>query len=375
MLHDMIPLARPNIGPRELAAAQSALRSGWLGMGPAVERFEGAVAAYVGARHCVAVSSGTSALHLALETVGVRGSEVVVPSLTFAATVQAILAAGGIPVFADCRADDLNLDVDDAAARLNRRTRAVVAVDYAGRPADLARLIPLAEARGAVVIEDAAHAFGSAYADGTRVGSGAHLTCFSFDPIKTITCCEGGAVCTSNELWAEQIRRKRRLGIRTLRGPAPDRRYRVVEPGFRCHLNDVNAAVGLAQLERADELIAARRRAAHLYDERLRGLPGLALLRHDLSREAPFCYTVRVLGRGRRALMRSLAAAGIETAVLYPPNHREPAFAAFAASLPTTERISSEHMSLPLFAGISDAQVDHVITRIASHRHRRDLPA
>lgn len=369
-----VPLARPSVGLPELAAIEPVLRSGWLGLGPVVERFEEAVASFVGARHCVAVNSGTAALHLALEAAGVRGGEVVVPSLTFAATVQAILAAGGIPVFADCREDDLNVDIEDVARRLSPRTRAVVPVHYAGRPVEMRGLLALSRRQSLVVVEDAAHAFGSSY-DAVKVGGAGHLTCFSFDPIKTVTCCEGGAVCTSDAAWAESIRRKRRLGMRSPRSSKGERPYRIVEEGFRCHMNDVNAAVGLAQMERMDQHVEARRRVARRYDRAFGRLPALSLLEHDLDAEVPFCYTVRVLGGRRRTLMKAMAADGIETAVLYPPNHRQPAFARFAKPLPVTERIASQHMSLPLFAGLSDAQVDHVINRVVAHSDRRDMPA
>lgn len=369
-----VPLARPSVGSRELSAIEPVLRSGWLGMGPVVGRFEEAVASFVGARHCVAVSSGTAALHLALEAAGVRGAEVVVPSLTFVATVQAILAAGAIPVFADCREDDFTVDLEDVERHLTPRTRAVVPVHYAGRPADMGRLLALSRRHSFVVVEDAAHAFGSA--NGTvKVGGAGHLTCFSFDPIKTITCCEGGAVCTNDAAWAQCVMRKRRLGMRSPRSSKGGRKYRVLEQGFRCHMNDVNAAVGLAQMERVDEHVEARRRVARSYDAAFRNLPALALLEHDLDAEAPFCYTVRALGGRRRTLMKALAADGIETAVLYPPNHRQPAFARFARPLPVTERIASQHMSLPLFAGLSDAQVDYVISRVVAHCDGRDLPA
>jgi perosamine synthetase len=370
----MVPLARPSVGSHELSAIEAVLRSGWLGMGPVVARFEEAVASFVGSRQCVAVSSGTAALHLALEAVGVRGAEVIVPSLTFVATVQAILAAGGRPVFADCREEDLNVDLEDVERQVTPRTRAILPVHYGGRPADLDRLLALARRYSLVVVEDAAHAFGSAR-NGRKVGSEGHLTCFSFDPIKTITCGEGGAVCTGNEAWAERIRRKRRLGIRRPRSSEGGRGEEVVEQGFRSHMNDVNAAVGLAQLERSAELVESRRRVVRRYDDAFRNLPGLKLLRHDVTAEAPFCYTVRVRGGRRRAFMKALAADGIETAILYPPNHRQPAFARFSRPLPVTERIARQHVSLPLFAGMSDAQVDHVIDRVVAYCQRRDLSA
>jgi dTDP-4-amino-4,6-dideoxygalactose transaminase len=373
-----VPLAKPCVGAGELEAMGGVLHSGWLGMGPVGRRFEEAVAAFVGARHCVAVSSGTAALHLALEAVGVRGAEVVVPSLTFVATVQAVLAAGGIPVFAECRADDLNIDVDDVARRLTRRTRAVVPVHYAGTPVDMSRLLALARRRSLVVVEDAAHAFGSRYR-GLPIGGFGDLTCFSFDPIKAVTCGEGGAVCTGRREWAARIRRLRALGLsqdrwQRRRQPSGDG-YEVVEPGYRAHLSDLNAALGLAQMARVDELLESRRRVARRYDAAFTGLPGLVLPRHDLGEQVPFCYTLRVGGGRRAAFRRALWRAGVETAVLYPPNHRQPAFRAYGTALPLTDRVGQELVSIPLFAGMAAGEVDHVIEHVVACCQRHHLSA
>ena len=173
-----IPLAKPCLSNDELVALKPVLDSGWLGMGATVGKFEGAVRDFIGCGHCVAVNTGTSALHLALEVVGVQGREVIVPSMTFAASVQAILAAGGIPVFAECREEDLNLDVDDAMSRVTPNTRAIIPVHYAGTPVDMDRLLSSAHARGLVVIEDAAHAFGSSFR-GRMIGSFGDMTCLA----------------------------------------------------------------------------------------------------------------------------------------------------------------------------------------------------
>ena len=371
-----IPLARPSVGAAEVAAVTGVIESGWLGLGPVAARFEARVASFVGAGHAVAVSSGTAALHLALEAAGVGGGEVIVPSLTYAATVQAILAARATPVFAECHEQDLCLDVADAARRVSPRTRAIVPVHYGGRPVDMSALLAVARERGLTVVEDAAHAFGSTF-DGRRIGGFGDLTCFSFDPIKTVTCGEGGAICTGTDMLAERLRRLRRLGMarprRRRREPvaAPDE---VIEPGYRCHLSDVFAAVGLAQLDRVDRLFEARRQVARRYDRALRGVPGLTLLRHDLGAEVPFCYTVRVARERREGFRRWLARHGVETGVLYPPNHLQPAFRRFTTALPVTEAVGAECVSLPLFAGMTDVEVDHVIDRVCSYGQRHDLP-
>jgi dTDP-4-amino-4,6-dideoxygalactose transaminase len=364
-----IPLARPCLGPEEAAAVGSVLASGWLGPGALARRFEEALAARTGAARCVAVQSGTAALHLSLEAAEVRGFEVIVPSLTYAATVQAVLAAGGVPVFADCREDDLTIDAADAAARVTPRTRAIVPVHYGGTTADVASLRPAAAAAGAAIVEDAAHAFGSAFPDGTPVGAAGDFVCFSFDPIKTVTCGDGGAVCAGRPAWDARLRLLRGLGLavdsrdRTLREEgAVDL---VLGPGFRAHLNDLNAAIGLVQLGKADDRIAARRRIADRYDAALAGIPGLLRLARDPLRQAPFCYTIRVLNGRREAFRAALRSRGIETGVLYPPNHLQPAFREFRRPLPVTERIGREIVSLPLFSGLTDDDAGRVIEAAA----------
>jgi dTDP-4-amino-4,6-dideoxygalactose transaminase len=362
-----IPLARPCLGPEEAAAVQSVLAGGWLGQGPAVRRFEEALAARVGAARCVAVQSGTAALHLALETVDVRDFEVIVPSLTYAATIQAVLAAGGIPVFADCREDDLTIDPADAAALVTPRTRALIPVHYAGTPAEMGALKPLAAAAGLTVVEDAAHAFGSAFPEGP-VGASGDLVCFSFDPIKAVTCGEGGAICAGRPEWDARLRILRGLGMSA---DSRDRIRRekgtvdlVLGPGFRSHMSDINAAIGLVQLGKADVLIASRRRVADLYDKALAGISGLARLVRDPLRQAPFCYTVRILGGRREAFRAALRSRGIEAGVLYPPNHLQPAFREYARPLPVTERIGREIVSLPLYSGLPDGDADRVIEAV-----------
>ncbi len=363
-----IPLARPCLGREEAAAVEAVLASGWLGSGALARRFEESLAARIGAPRCVAVQTGTAALHLALEAAEARGFEVIVPSLTYAATVQAVLAAGAIPVFADCREDDLTIDPADAAALVTPRTRAFLPVHYGGTTADLAALRSLAAATGAVIVEDAAHAFGSAFPDGP-VGSSGDLVCFSFDPIKTVTCGEGGAVCAGRPEWDSRLRALRGLGMSA---DSRDRGRReegavdlVVGRGFRSPMSDLNAAIGLVQLGKADALIASRRRVADRYDAALAGLPGLVRPVRDRLRHVPFCYTVRVPGGRREAFRASLRERGIETGVLYPPNHLQPAFREFHRPLPVTERIGREIVSLPLFAGLPDADADRVVEAVA----------
>lgn len=243
-----IPIARPAVGAEELAAVGRVFESDWLGAGPVADRFALRVSEKVGAAHVVAVNSGTAALHAAMTALGLGdGDEVIVPSMTFVSTVQAIVAVGATPVFCEVLPETLNIDVADVAGRITPRTRAVLPVHYGGEPCDLSALLALTAKQGLSVVEDAAHAFGSSY-QGNPIGSHSDIACFSFDPIKNITCGLGGAVATNDKMLADRIRLVTNVGIdpssidRTIIGPQP---YAIAAAGLRYRMSDVNAAIGL----------------------------------------------------------------------------------------------------------------------------------
>lgn len=362
-----IPLAKPYLGNEEYFAIKPILDSGWLGMGATVGDFEKKVASFIGCKTCVAVNTGTSAIHLALEAVNVREKEVIVPSMTYAATVQAILVAGGIPVFAEIREDDLNIDVDDAYSKITPRTKAIVPVHYAGKPVDMEKLLEISNKKGIIVVEDAAHAFASSYKQ-KKIGSFGHLTCFSFDPIKTITCGEGGAVCTNNTDLSEKISNMRVLGIsRNTWDRYKSERpwfYEVIDKGYRYHMSNINAAIGIEQLKKVEDIVRKRRHIASRYDMSLKNIPGVILLEHDLNEVVPFCYTLLVKDGRRDKFMDAMKECGIGVSVLYPPNHQQPFFKAYKANLPVTEKLANEMVSIPLFTGMTDEQVDYVIEKV-----------
>jgi perosamine synthetase len=363
-----IPSHRPCIGPAELEAVREVLESRWLGRGRLTKEFEDRLADYLGVRHVIAVNSGTAALHLALDALELKtGEEVIVPSLTFVSSVQAILAAGGRPVFCEVNPDSLNMEPGDAAACLSERTRAILAVHYGGRLCDMEGLRRLAAGRGIRLVEDAAHAFGSAVA-GARAGSLGDIGCFSFDPIKNITCGGGGAVVTNDGELAERIRARHNVGLETdswsrLTGERPWF-YRVVEPGYRYYMSNLNAAIGLVQLERMEEFRARKRAIVRRYDEAFSATEGLTVVRHDLEDVFPFNYVVRVDGGRRDALMRHLKERGIGTTIQFIPNHMQPVFASFARPLPVTEQLYEEILTLPLYVEMSDADVEEVIGEV-----------
>ena len=361
-----IPLQRPSLGDEELQAVKAVFDSRWLGLGPVVKEFEDRVRDLVGAKHVIAVNTGTSAIHIALEALGVgEGDEVLAPSLTFVATIQAILQAGATPVFCDVEADTLNLDVEDARRRITPRTRAIVAVHYGGLPCDLDGLTALCRERGLLLVEDAAHAFGSKY-KGRYVGTFGAATCFSFDPIKNITCGEGGAVCTEDDAVAERIRTQIILGVEkeTWRRYKEQRGwfYEVTVPGYRYHMSNISAAIGLCQLKKLNAFLEKKRRYVRRYDDALRGLPGLTLLRRDYEETAPFFYVVRM--RDRDAFTDTMKAQGIDVGVHYIPNHLQPLFSQHAVPLPVTDAVWKEIVTLPLYYDMTDEVFATVVARV-----------
>lgn len=362
----MIKVSRGCLGDEEMAGVRQVFDAGYFGQGRAVTEFEAELGRYVGAEQVVATNTGTSALHLALDALGIgNGDEVIVPSLTFVASFQAIVATGATAVPCDVTADTLLMDVGDAERRITPKTRALMPVHYAGNLCDMEALLKLKAQRGVRIVEDAAHAFGSTYR-GRKIGSFGDVVCFSFDSIKTITCGEGGAVVCFGEELTEVMRRKRTLGINRnahSEGSGKESRWRfeVATNGFRYHMSSINAAIGLAQLKKADDFIARRREICRRYDAAFGEMSGLQTLRVDYREVAPHIYVVRVKGERRDALMEFLKDADIETGINYIPNHLHAYFRGKGVTLPETERAYREILTLPLHCGLSNRDVDSVI--------------
>ncbi|MCC6164163.1 MAG: DegT/DnrJ/EryC1/StrS aminotransferase family protein [Acidobacteria bacterium] len=369
-----IPTHRPAIGDQELAAVACVFDSRWLGAGAATAAFEDALRAQLGVPHVVAVSSGTAALHLALEALALPpGSGVLVPSLTFVASVQAIVAARLRPVFCDVVADTLQVDLEDCATRLRAAgrdgigVRAVMPVHFGGTSCDITQLVTLATDNGLRIVEDAAHAFGS-NRSGRALGTIGDAGCYSFDPIKTITCGEGGAIVTASDALAARLRPARTLGIsadgwRRHTGAAAWA-YTVESHGWRAHMPDINAAIGLTQLSRLPDFRARRQAIVSRYDSALARVRGLTPVTRPHPDACPFTYTVRVHDGRRDDLMAWLRARDIGTSVEYIPNHLQPAFAAFRTPLPATEQVFTDILSLPLYSDLVDEDVDLVVSAI-----------
>ncbi len=365
---ELIQVAKPSIGEKELAEVRKVFDSKWLGLGLWVKQFEDRLKAYLGAEYVIAVNTGTTALHLSLDAIGIKiGDEVIVPSLTFAASAQAIAATGAKPVFCDIEAATLNMDPDDLRKKITGRTKAIMPVHYSGLPCDMGRIREMCGAKKIRIVEDAAHAFGSVY-KGKKIGSTGDVVCFSFDPIKTITCGEGGAIVTSDKKLAERIYKKRILGIDkdtwSRYKHKRDWFYEVTELGYRYHMSNINAAIGLVQMEKVDAFIARKKDIVKKYDDGFKELKEITLIKRDYRNTAPFNYIIRIKN-GRDRLMSRLKKHNIDSGVHYIPNHLQPFFKKSKTALPVTEKVWLEMITLPLYYDMTDRDVSRVIGAVS----------
>lgn len=372
----MLPYGRQTISEDDIQAVVEVLRSDWLTTGPMVERFERAVAERVGVAAAVAVSSGTAALHAAAFALGLGpGDEVIVPAMTFAATANCVVYQGATPVFADVDPETLLLGPEQVEARITSRSRAIIAVDYAGQPCDYEGLRAVARRHGLALVADASHALGAADR-GRPVGSLADLSTFSLHPVKPITSGEGGLITTDERDLALRMRQFRNHGITTdhrQRTAAGAWHYEMVALGYNYRLTDLQCALGLSQLAKLDAWAARRQQIAHRYGRRLAATPGIRPLAvRDGVSHARHLYVVRVdrdtAGLDRSELFTALRAAGIGAAVHYIPVHLHPfyrdRFGTRPGLCPVAEAAYEEILSLPLFSAMTDAEVDFVVTTI-----------
>src|SRR4051794_7133428 len=365
MTERRIPVMVPMLGEEEAQAAADAVRSGWVAQGPRVVEFERRFAETVGAGQGVAVSSCTTALHLALLVLGIGpGDEVIVPSLSFIATANAVRYVGATPVFADVELATGNLTVDTVDAVRTARTRAVVAVHQGGVPADVPSLRAAAAAWGIALVEDAACAAGSTV-DGRPAGAEALLAAWSFHPRKVITTGEGGMVTTDNAGWAARLRRLREHGMNM---SAADRHASAqpvlesyLETGFNYRMTDIQAAVGLVQLGRLPALVARRRELAARYHALLADVPGVLAVRDPAHGTTNYqSFWVLLEHADRDAVLAALADAGISARRGIMAAHLEPAYDV-PVSLPVTERITRDSLILPLHHELTEADQRQVV--------------
>jgi perosamine synthetase len=372
----VLPYAHQDISEADIAAVADALRSDWLTTGPRVPVFEEALAGATGAKHAIAYSSGTAALHGAMASLGLDpGDEVVTTPMTFAATANAVLYVGGEPRFADIDPGSLLIDPKAVARAITPRTRAIAAVDYAGQPADYDALRVLADAapNGPIpLVADAAHSLGATWHD-RPVGTLADLTVLSLHPAKILTTGEGGAVLTDDDDRAAFLRRFRNHGIGTELAARRDWNYAMVELGYNYRLTDVMAALGTSQMTRLDEFLAARRRLAAYYTTALGGHWAVDIQSVDPAADPAwhlFVVMLRLdrLGVDRGAAYRALRAEGIGVNVHYIPVHNHPyyrqRYPELAGSLPVAESAYERLLTLPLFSAMTERDVDDVVTAL-----------
>ncbi|HTU82643.1 MAG TPA: DegT/DnrJ/EryC1/StrS family aminotransferase [Candidatus Acidoferrales bacterium] len=367
----MIPLFRPCLDGA-LRSVETVFEDGWLGLGSVTAEFERAVAGVLETqRHVVATNTGTSALHLACVAAGVGpGDEVITPSFNYVADHQAIHMTGATAVMCDVRLDDFGIDAAKAEALITDRTKAVMPLHFAGMPCDQAGVYELARRYGLRVIEDCTHAFGTTVA-GRKLGSYGDLAVYSFDPVKIVTTVDGGCIVTASEEEDRLLRRLRYVGIdREGTKRSRDGRfwnYDVVSPGFRYHLSNVNASIGLSQIALLDAFIASRRETCRAYSGAFSQRAGLAVPPTGFAGVSPFIYPLRVLDGRRDAMIAHLRELEIEAGIHFIPAH---AFEYFShnvrGDMTVTDRVAGEVLTLPLHSNMRPDFVARVIEGVLS---------
>lgn len=370
---ERIPVFQPHIGVDTVKHLVDALDVGWLGMGATTKEFEDRICQYLGLgdRRVVVTNTGTSALHIALIAAGIGpGDEVITPSFNYVADHQAIRMAGADVVMCDIRDDNLGIDGQSVEALITERTKALMPLHFAGIPCDQTEVYRLAERFNLRVIEDATHALGTTI-NNSKIGSYGDIACFSFDPVKIITSIDGGCVVVADEAAEKRLHHLRLLGvdkdtsIRYRNNRAWD--YDVVSQGFRYHLTNIMASVGISQINRIDEFIRSRREVCVKYSAAFADIGGVRIPSTDFSTVSPFIYTLRVLNGKRDALIHHLQQRNIDVGIHFVPVHEHTYFAkARRGPMKNTERVVKEIVTLPLHSNMRPDFVERVIDGITT---------
>jgi perosamine synthetase len=375
--NEFIPFHRPVIAEDEIQSVVETLKSGWLTTGPKVKRLEEDFAKYLGCKHAVAVNSGTAALHLALDAVGIgEGDEVIIPTMTFAATAEVVFYLKAKPVLVDCQPNTLNIDPEDIERKVTAKTKAIIPVDIAGQPCEFGKILEVARTHKLNVIEDAAHALPAAYWE-KKVGCISDITCFSFYATKTITTGEGGMATTENPDWANRMRMMSLHGISL---DAWDRYtdkgswyYEIIRPGYKYNLTDIAAAIGIEQLKKCNEFWEARRRIANRYHEAFAELPEIQVpaCAPDVQ-HAWHLYIIQLNLEGlrinRQDFIKALKSQNIGTSVHFIPLHLHPfyreTFGYQPADFPRASAVFERIISLPIYPRMTETNIETVISAV-----------
>ena len=371
----MIPVFRPSMGDEEVQAVGDVLKSGWIGLGPKTKQFEEEFASYIGSKYAVGVNSATAALHLALKVMGVEGGEVITTPMTFVSTSHAILYNNAVPVFCDVEPDTLNIDVDKIESCLTVRTKAILVVHYGGYSVDMDKVNTIAKRYNLKVIEDVAHGCGGSYHN-QKLGSLGDIACFSFHAVKNLATGDGGMITTDDPQIYGRLMKLRWLGITkdTWSREETDSKkyswyYNVEELGYKCHMNDITAALGIVQLRKLDDLNQRRGEISQMYSNAFQknGNIGIPVIKPYMTEPAFHNYVIKVPYRD--GLNDFLKERGISTGVHYMPVNRYDMYSHFGNNTPCSDEIWKQLLTLPLYPDLSDDEVKYIISAVQEYIH------
>jgi len=371
---DLIPLFRPSYDNRELNALKEPFKKGWIGLGPKTREFEEKFAKYTHSKYAVGLNSATSALHLALTLFNIKGKEVITTSLTFVSTNHAILYEKGIPVFCDIEPDTLNIDADKIEALITKKTVGIICVDYGGHPCDMDKIRRIAKKYKLFVLEDAAHSCGALY-KGKPVGSVADITSFSFHAVKNLATGDGGMLTYNNAKWDTTLRKRRWLGInkstfdRAITKEGYHWYYEVEELGYKYHMNDITASLGIVQLEKLDKHTEKKRKITELYTKAFSKLEWIETpVEKTYAKSAMHNYAIKVDASIRDKFVSYMMSKNISVGVHYIPNHLYKMYKPYTKKLPITESVWKKLVTLPLFPGLTKEQVKYIIKTVENFK-------
>ncbi len=365
----IIPVFKPSMTEKEIEYVTDVLRSGWITFGPKTREFESRFSDFCRTKYAVGLNSGTAAMHLALAAFNINSGEVIVPAITFISTALVANYCNAKPVFADIREDTLNIDVEDVKRKITEKTKAIIVVHYGGHPVEMDEILETARDRGIRVIEDAAHACGSLY-KGKPAGSLGDAGCFSFHAVKNLTTGDGGMLTTNIPEVAERAKLLRWFGIDKSTHQRSGKasyswRYEVKELGFKSHMNDIIAALGIAQLERLKETNRRRKEITKIYNEAFADINGIETpVVKEYAESSHHNYVAKIENRDR--FMEHMQKLGISTSVHYLPLHMHKIYSNVPADVPVADRIWKRLVTLPLYPDMKQEDIDRVISGVKS---------